>query len=188
MPERDAQPKPEGSAVSRKPVMELEITHPPPPEGQSDRRLISPVVAKAVMTGMDKGLSGAWSLVGQATAMTIICVVFVWQVREGFAQAKYDRELFRDEVRAVREHNDKRYDRLAESIDRHAQAVAEQTRRLDEALRSIERTQRAIEAAQKSFKKHLDPDGPESRERAPWPRPHGCAVSGPPGPVTRRPA
>jgi hypothetical protein len=48
------------------------------------------------------GLTGVWRLVGQITAVSLICVLFYQTIHEGFRQAREDRVLFREEMASLR--------------------------------------------------------------------------------------
>jgi hypothetical protein len=48
------------------------------------------------------GLTGPWRVLGQVTAVGLICVLFYQTIHEGFRQAREDRVMFREEMASLR--------------------------------------------------------------------------------------
>lgn len=139
------------------------VPQPVPPPGQPERR--GP--ASAVQILVDKGLTGIWQLVGQATAMTVVCVVFLWVIGDWMKQAKEDRQLFREEQRVQRDQDERRFDRMQANTDRRVEVMA---RSLDAAVAEMRRAVDVIDRRVKPLKDN----GPQSRlETAPAPKPAG---------------
>ena len=120
----------------------------PPKPGTALQTALSSVGAATVATVAtmapgSMGVSGrlAQNVMNMSMA-AVIATAFVWQMMVTHSQYSRAKDLFAGEVRDVREHNDRRFERMAERVDamaREQQQAAVEMRRLTDAIYQTER-------------------------------------------------
>lgn len=94
----------------------------------------------------DQGNMGIRSLslanVMNMSAMAVVAVVMVWQVRESMYQARYDREMFREELKELRTTQETRQ---AKSDDIHEKSLQRLSDSIDRSIAAMEKAVRAME-------------------------------------------
>lgn len=106
--------------------------------------------AAANAVGM-MGIKGAvFQTIANTSAMALLGVVMWVQFRENAAQAKYDREMFRDELKALRSSQETRWEKTDTT---HGRSMEKMGQTIDRSVTAMDRAVTAMEAAVREVQK-----------------------------------
>lgn len=93
--------------------------------------------------------------IANTSAIVLIGALFTWQMREGMNQAREDRGMFREELRALRQSQE---DRWQKTDATHSRQMEKMGSTIERAITSMEAATRTLEKA--TEKTATDPTNP----------------------------